>query len=192
MKYYVDFDRTLFNTKDFLSDLYDIIDEYQIPREIFDKKVLEYDNFNCYKVLSELEKELHFSSSIYVDIDHLLEKTNVYIYYDALVFLSKVKKSGNYLILLTKGDTDFQNHKIDYSNIRKIFDEIIITDDDKGNLDIDYEGIFIDDKLEEIESILKRKPIAVYLIDREHHYEKVEQPIHLIHSLNEIEIQENM
>lgn len=192
MKYYVDFDRTLFNTKEFLNDIYDILEEYQIPKNVFLQKAEEYDNFNCYKILLDLEKEISFDKSIYVEIDHLLEKTSVYVYFDALKFLTKVKKAGHTLIMLTKGDINFQNNKIDYSDIRKIFDKIIITNENKGDLDIDYNGIFIDDKLEEIESILKRKPIAVYLIDREHHYEKVEQPIHLIHSLNEIEIQENM
>lgn len=188
MIYYVDFDRTIFNTKSFLEDLYEILEEYHIPQEVFIKKSSEVEEFNPYKILNLLKDDYSFSSNLFLDIDRLIEKSMVYLYYDALLFLRDVKKKGNKLILLTKGDQEFQNNKIDHTDIREIFDEVIITSEDKGNLDIDYRGIFIDDKKEELESILKRNPYKVYLIDREHHYDKMDDNINLIHSLKEIDL----
>lgn len=191
MIYYIDFDRTIFDTKSFLEDFYEILDEYHIPKEVFKKKSHEVDNFNPYKILNLLKDEYAFTSNLFLDIDRLVEKGMVYLYYDSLVFLRDVKKKGNKLILLTKGDEEFQNSKIDNTGIRKIFDNVIITNEDKGNLDIDYHGIFIDDKKTELESILKRKPFKLYLIDREHQYNNVNSNINLIHSLKEVDIFEN-
>ena len=189
MIYYVDFDRTIFNTKSFLEDLYAILSEYHIPKEEFIKKSSELENFNCYKVLNLLKDDYPFSSNLFLDIDRLIDQSRVYLYYDALVFLSNIKKANNKIVLLTKGDFEFQSDKIDNSGIRYLFDQVIITNESKGSLDIDYHGIFIDDKIQELESILKRNPFKVYLIDRENHYQSLDnKKITLIHSLKEIEI----
>lgn len=189
MIYYVDFDRTIFDTQSFLEDIYEILEKYHIPKEVFIKKSFEVDEFNPYKILNLLEDDCPFSSNLFVDIDRLVEKSMVYLYYDALVFLRDIKKKGHTLVLLTKGDAEFQNNKIDHTDIRKIFDKVIITSEDKGNLNIDYRGIFIDDKIDEIESILTRNPYKVYLIDREYQYDKVNnEKIILIHSLKEVEL----
>ena len=192
MIYYVDFDRTLFDTKSFLDELYEILLEYNIPKEEFIKKSNEMEEFNPFMILNLLKDKYSFSSSLFVDIERLIKKSMVFIYYDALVFLRDIKKSNNTLILLTKGDMNFQNNKIDHSGIRNLFDKVIITSEDKGNLDIDYHGIFIDDKKEELERILKRNPYKMYLIDREHQYDNLDNNnINLIHSLKEVEIVEN-
>ena len=192
MIYYVDFDRTIFDTKSFLEELYEILEEYHIPKEVFIKKSYDVEEFNPYKILNLLKDEYQFTSNLFLDIDRLIEKAKAFLYYDALVFVRDVKKKGNKLILLTRGDNDFQNDKIDHTGLRNIFDKVIITNDDKGNLDIDYQGIFIDDKIEELESILKRNPYKVFLIDHEHKYDKVNNKnINLIHSLDEVEILEN-
>lgn len=192
MIYYVDFDRTIFDTKSFLEELYKILEEYHIPKEVFIKKSYDVEEFNPYKILNLLKDEYQFTSNLFLDIDRLIEKTKAFLYYDALVFVRDVKKKGNKLILLTRGDNDFQNDKIDNTGLRNIFDKVIITNDDKGNLDIDYRGIFIDDKIEELESILKRNPYKVFLIDHEYKYNMVNNKnINLIHSLEEVEILEN-
>ena len=189
MIYYVDFDRTLFDTKSFLDDFYELLLEYNISKDEFIKKSYEVAEFNPYKILNLLKNNNPFTSNLFLDIDRLVEKSMVYLYYDALVFLRDVKKKGNTLILLTKGDVEFQNSKIDNTGIRKLFDKIIITSEEKGNLDIEYHGIFIDDKIKEIDSILKRNPYKVYLIDREYKYNQIDNKnINLIHSLKEVEI----
>lgn len=189
MIYYVDFDRTLFDTKSFLDELYEILLEYNIPKEEFIEKSNEVEEFDPFMILNLLKDKYSFSSSLFVDIERLIKKSMVFIYYDALIFLRDIKKSDNTLILLTRGDMNFQNNKIDHSGIRNLFDKVIITSEDKGNLDIDYSGIFIDDKKEELESILKRNPYKVYLIDREHQYDGLsDKKINLVHSLKEVEI----
>ena len=187
MIYYIDFDRTIFNTKLFLEDLCDILEEYHIPKDKFIEKTSETEEFNPFKILRLMKDEYPYNSSLLVDIERLLKSSSVYLYYDALKFLRDLKKNNNQIILLTKGDEDFQNCKIDNCGIRKIFDKVIITHEDKGNLDINYQGIFIDDKKEEIESILKRKPYKVYLIDRDNKDNLInDSNINTIHSLSEI------
>ena len=64
--------------------------------------------------------------------------------------------------------------------------DIIITNKHKGELDIDYNAIFIDDNLEEIESILKNNPKRVIYINR-YSKEKLKDPRFLsINSLKEL------
>ena len=189
MIYYVDFDRTLFDTKSFLEDFYDLLLEYNISKEDFIKKSHEIEDFNPFVILNLMKDKYSFNSNLFVEIDRLIDKSMVYLYYDALLFLRNIKKSNNTLILLTRGDNDFQNDKIDHSGMRKLLDKVIITTEDKGNLDIDYHGIFIDDKISELEIILKRNPYKVYLIDREHRYDNINlKNVNLIHSLKEVEI----
>ena len=52
---------------------------------------------------------------------------------------------GYDLYLLTYGHKNYQRKKINSSNISSFFKNIIITEEDKSKLDIDYENsIFID------------------------------------------------
>ena len=168
MKIYLDFDRTLFNTKFFLQDLYQILEEHNIPINLFDKIKSENikNGFNCFKILEKLKKSYAFNNSLYVDLERFLENDSVYLFEDVEEFLQYLKEKKFEIILLTKGDVDFQKLKISNTDIDKYFDNIIITTSHKGDLDIDYNGIFIDDNIEELESIMKNNPRKVIYINR--------------------------
>ena len=122
MKIYIDFDGTLFNTDKFYQDYLDILNKYNISS-------LEID---------EMKKELFTNRRFNLDIltDYIISKYNIknlkqeveflynnsYVFEDVIPFLEKYKNYN--LILLTLGDIDYQNRKIEssnYNNILKIF-----------------------------------------------------------------------
>ena len=169
MNIYIDFDRTLFDTNTFIQDLKEIVLKYDLSWEIL--KSYEKDNgFNIIEQLHLMEKDYIVDKEIYRDIDIILEKTINYLYIDTLPFLKEVKKRKNNLIMLTKGNYEFQFMKIKNTHILDYFDDVIVTLKKKGDLKIDYEkSIFIDDNEEEIGSILKNNPAKIYYINRYDH-----------------------
>lgn len=191
MKIYIDFDRTLFDCETFLKDFYAIINKYQIPKDIFMKcqNQCKKQGFNPGIILDKVAKEYEFDENIYHEIDNLLKDSHKYLYKDAIKFLKELKKLGYQIIILTKGNEEYQREKIMYSNIDEYYSELIVTMKHKGKLDIDYqEGIFIDDNPIEIESILKRKPKNIIRINRtSSKYSLVElKNISTVKSLDEI------
>ena len=138
MNIYVDFDHTLFNTTLFIKEI------KKLTKEDFRKPNVK-----------ELEKVIKENN-----ID--LKK---YLYPDTLLFLEKY--SSNNLILLTRGNLDYQLFKIKESKIENYFKNIIVVNQYKGLLNLDYKNsIFIDDNPKEIESILKNNPKKVIRLKR--------------------------
>ena len=168
MKIYFDFDRTLFDTKLFIADMYKILKEYNIPINVVDEiRLKNKDNgFNIFSILEEIKDNYPFSTGVYTDLDRFIENDRIYLFDDVEKVLKHLKEHNCHLYLLTRGNTDFQRVKISYTKLTSYFDDIIITNNHKGNLDIDYNAIFIDDSMEEIESILKNNPKKVIYIDR--------------------------
>ena len=168
MKIYFDFDRTLFNTKVFYEDIYKKLEEYKISPQLFDKIRIESKNegFNLFGILEKINKIKPFNNSLYVELEHIFECSSMYVFDDVEPLLKYLKEINCKLYILTKGNEEFQSVKIDNSKIDDYFEEIIITNNHKGDLDIDYNGIFVDDNMEEIESILKRNPKKVIHINR--------------------------
>lgn len=149
MKIYIDFDGTLFNTDKFYQDYLDILNKY---------------NISSFKI-DEMKKELFANRKFNLDIltDYIISKYNIknlkqeveylynnsYVFEDVIPFLEKYKNYN--LILLTLGDIDYQNRKIESSNLTKYFQDIIITDVDKSQLDINYkDNLFIDNNPKEL------------------------------------------
>ena len=112
-----------------------------------------------------MKKELFTNRRFNLDIltDYIISKYNIknlnqeveslynnsYVFEDVIPFLEKYKNYN--LILLTLGDIDYQNRKIESSNLSKYFQDIIITDVDKSQLDINYkDNLFIDNNPKEL------------------------------------------
>ena len=186
MKIYLDFDRTLFDTNAFLEEIYHIIDKYNISLEIFNKykdKVIN-NGFNCYNILREIGKDFYVNEKIYKEIDDLIKNDSIFIYADVKEFLDYLKSKNYEIILLTKGNKMFQERKIEYSKIKKYFNKIIITLQNKGDLDIDYHAIFIDDNFYELSSIKRNNPLKIIYIDRYKQNNKTD--LIKVKSLNEV------
>lgn len=149
MKIYIDFDGTLFNTDKFYQDYLVILNKYNIS------------SFEIEKMKKELFTNRRFNLDILTD--YIISKYNIknlkqeveslynnsYVFEDVIPFLEKYKNYN--LILLTLGDIDYQNRKIESSNLSKYFQDIIITDVDKSQLDINYkDNLFIDNNPKEL------------------------------------------
>ena len=159
MKIYIDFDGTLFDSTKHYQEYINIFKKYNIDIESYLNK--EYKNNKNFDSLSkQIIKEYNLNPSIYKDLDKLY--TNNLIFKDAISFLEENYNKYD-LILLTLGNIDYQQKKINKTNISKYFKDIIITDKDKSLLNIDYtKGIFIDNNPLELKKFYNSK--AKYLI----------------------------
>ena len=85
---------------------------------------------------------------------------------DAFLFLHYLKTSNHKLILLSLGDLEFQNKKINATGIANFFDEIIITPDSKElilekilkQFDGEKDIWFVNDKIKETKKIIQYHP----------------------------------
>ena len=170
MKVYVDFDRTLFDCDRFLGDLYTLINKYNITKEIFKdcQNQCKKTGFNPYLILNLVKEKYQFDEKLYFEIDELMKSSDKYLYSDALPFLEYLKSLNYEVIILTKGNSDYQKEKITNAKVDGYYDKLIVTMKHKGNLKLDYSnGLFIDDNPVEILSLLNNKPKRVIRIIRE-------------------------
>ena len=154
MKIYIDFDGTLFNTDKYTSNFMHIFNEYGIDNNIFDevkKELFNNENlFNLDSIIDYLIDEYNIDIGVKDKIYKILD--NSYVSPEVIECLNILLSDGYDLCMLTYGDNSFQNMKIDSSNISRYFNEIIVTDKDKSELNIDYRNsIFIDNNPIEIE-----------------------------------------
>lgn len=178
MKIYIDFDGTLFNTDKYTNDFMHIFNEYGIDNNIFDevkKELFNNENlFNLDSIMDYLIDKYNIDIGIKEKIYKLLDTS--YVYPEVKDCLNTLISYGYDLCMLTYGDNSFQNMKINSSNISKYFNEIIITDKDKSELNIDYRNsIFIDNNPLEIEKFCGSKAKIVIRIRRDNdRYSKYE------------------
>ncbi len=183
MNYYIDFDNTIFDTVSFHDDLLKIL----LKNKIEEKYIKDYYKKNGVKPLALVNSLCN--EVITKEVDELFKKAKDYLYKDAIDFLKA--KSFNSYILYTYGDLDYQNKKIENSGILKYFDEVIITDEDKTKIDLDYaNGIFIDDNPKVIKKLLDKGVMKIYRVLRNnniHSEEKLNNKCVVeIHNMKEI------
>ena len=169
MNVYVDFDRTLFDCDCFLDDLYSLISKYEIPKDIFRDCQIQCKKmgFNPEIILNKVREKYSFDNKLYQDIKNLINNASNYLYDDAILFLKYLNDNGYKVIILTKGNSEYQKEKILHALISDYYSDIMITMNHKGSLKIDYHNsVFIDDNPKEITSILKEKPKKIIRIKR--------------------------
>lgn len=184
MKVYIDFDRTIFDCNRFIEDFFELLQEYNISRDDFIKYQNQFKDINPYIILDAMSKEKDINKDVYAAIDGLIEQSSDYLFYDTIPFLEYLKSKSYQVNILTRGDYNFQRSKIINSHIDSYYDDIIVTSNHKGELDLDYaNGIFIDDREEELESIITNNPKRVVAIKR--NGDKLKN-VETITSLNEL------
>lgn len=184
MKIYIDFDRTLFDCERFIEDFFELLQNYNISKDDFVRYQNQFKDINPYIILDAMSKEKDINKGVYVAIDKLIKESSKYLFDDTIPFLKYLKNKNYQVIILTKGNLDFQKDKIINSHIDSYYDNIIVTSDHKGKLDLDYtNGIFIDDREEELESIKLKNPKRIIAIKRSG--DKIKN-IETITSLNEL------
>lgn len=166
MTYYIDFDNTIFDTISFYEEIKRVMNLYGISDEVIDDYHHQTKCYSPLKLIDKLIEKNLIDKSIINEIDKTFYKAENYLYQDALLFLEKIKPNVK-LVLLTYGDYHYQERKINSSKIAKYFNEIIITDKPKSELDIDYKNsTFIDDNTDVLCDLLTRKPLRLIRIKR--------------------------
>ena len=170
MKIYVDFDRTLFDCDKFLGDLYALVNKYGITKEMFKEcqNQCKKNGFNPYTILSLVKEKYQFDDKLYNEIDNLMNSTSNYLYPDTISFLNYLNSLNYEVIILTKGNIDYQKMKIENAKLDNYYSNLIVTMKHKGDLNIDYgKSIFVDDNPTEILSILNMKPKLIIRVQRD-------------------------
>lgn len=185
-KLYIDFDNTLFNTLKFNKNCKKILDKYISVEEqdkIFKSFTKIYDFREVINILSinyKIDKDILIS-----DYNKVLEDN--YLFEDTIEFLEYYKDKYE-LIMLTFGNNEYQLDKIGCAGISKYFKELIITNEYKYELDIDYKNsIFIDDNPRDLKGLMNNKPYKIIRLCRGK-YKKFEKELVLnnVNSLKEI------
>lgn len=167
MKIYVDFDGTIFNSTKLYQNFIKTFNKYNINKEYIENimnEAYEKDkNFDT--IAKKIIKNNNIDEKIFEDLNKIYSED--LIFKDAISFLEKYYKKYD-LILLTLGSKNYQQKKINSSNISKYFKDIIISSTDKSKLDIDYtKGIFIDNNPIELKKFYNAKANNLIRIKRD-------------------------
>lgn len=129
-----DFDDTLFDTAELKKIIFGKLESFGIHKEIVESTYAESQKGNSnYSLHSHIqlikEKYNHFiPENIYQWFSSI--DFSLYLFPDSKTCLQELSQK-HYLVLLTKGDLDFQNMKINSCDIRKYFKEIYIIENTK-------------------------------------------------------------
>lgn len=174
---FVDLDSTIYDTRKFREDMFQIFSETGISREEFflayreaaEAPMLGYFNYTFEKQIDAIRNRGYLVpenslAKLYAALE------NNYLYAEAPDFLLHSKKICEKLILLTAGNYDFQRAKIDSSKISSMIDQIIQID---GGKDLALEKFtssglniaFINDNLDE-NIIVKEKFVDMLVVTK--------------------------
>ncbi len=196
----MDFDHTIFDATAFKAALAASILKYGINRDIFwqtYRELRERDfEYSPSRHLAVLARTVKLNKTlIKKNIDKVIANSRQYLYPNAVQFLTKIYSLGAPLILLSRGDRDFQNKKITACGIKNFFSEIIIVKKSKNtatkNLAAKYGhgAIFINDNLDETLEALQTAANIKPIIKNRNNVpapERRKQAIPNFNTLNEI------
>lgn len=151
-KIYIDFDETLYDTDSFYKDFLNLCESYFIDNEKVDKVRREIfsknGDFNLDLLAQTIMDKYNLEEQFLSKVEELYSPK--YLFADAILFLENIYLNRE-LVLLTYGNNDYQFKKIQKANIIKYFQDIIITNESKANLSINYcDSIFIDNNPDEL------------------------------------------
>ena len=165
MKIYIDFDGTLYNSYKLDNKFINIFNKYNINEKYIKKLINELKNNN--KVANILISEFNIEKNISNEINNIY--TDELVFKDAIPFLEKYYQKYDLILLTLTNDIDYQRRKINSSNLKKYFKEIIITTKDKSKIEtINYHnGIFIDNNPLELKKFHNSNAIHLIRIKRD-------------------------
>ena len=177
MKYYIDFDNTLYETAKLTTCMLDAICKTVVEK--LGKEYSEIDEYVKANFNSTTDNIFTFAreTGSYYGIDPDFVENNVkavvdngnnIVFEDAERFLARLKENGHEVHILTyipKTNQEYQMKKLLGSGLMKYFDTITITSKYKFLLDMDYtQGIYIDDDPRDLNGLYEKTPIKVIRI----------------------------
>ena len=198
MNYYIDFDHTLFDTSILTKRMLQaIVDSSKM--DIMEECKLMFNREHIYNIY-ELVK--YFSNKYNLDENAMLStvKNEInncsdLVFSDVIEFLKELKAKEHKIYMLSyyEHDLQYQLDKIAGSKLADLFDGIIITKELKYNLDIDYtNGIFIDDKPEDLTGLYSKNPLRLIRLkrkDQKYSIKNIEENIEEYENFSEIPIE---
>lgn len=172
MKYYLDFDYTMFDTYAFREGLYEILKINGLDESYLALTLEMKTNGQKLLNIKELFKSLSITRNIPEEnfikpLEKLYSRCGEFVYDDTVDFLKYLKSKKNQVCVLTWGEKNFQQEKLKASGLYDYFDEIIYAEQLKYTLDLDYaNGIFIDDSIRDLEGLYNRNANQVFRIKR--------------------------
>jgi len=167
---FVDLDYTLFDTRKLEDEMWAIFSSLGVSRQDYDETYKEslrtiskeYFDYSFQEHVNFLkERDYKLGPDIVEKLNKLLD--NNYLFADSVDFIKFVKEISSKVILLTAGDTKFQEEKIKHSKIRQFFDEVIILNGHKDDylqpfVEKGNKILFVNDSWRENTALRKRFP----------------------------------
>lgn len=192
MKYYIDFDSTLFNTTELTNAMIEALANSIITQNKsikFDEILAEEKNlftdtkiYNIFELCNFFAKKYNINPDILIsNINSVIDNGEKFVYPDTIPFLEKLISGKHTLYMLTyttQNSIEYQLQKVNSSGLAKYFDNIFVVSTPKWQLDLDYKkGIFIDDNPTDLAGLFKNNPLDIIRIRRANNkYSKTEIP----------------
>ena len=177
MKYFIDFDNTLYETAKLtesmvtrIAELISDSGQYKKEQILEDVKTnFDHTNDNIYSYAEKMAIKYNADINYVVDgVKNVVQNGGKFVFEDAKKFLEKLKEQKQTINLLTyipNSNQEYQLQKINGSGLSKYFDSIIITSKLKYTLEINYENaIFIDDSPRDLEGLNSMNPLRLIRI----------------------------
>lgn len=169
----IDFDDTLFDTQAWKQARLDIIKEMGISEEIYWETYKQARRDGKGNFVYSDRRHAQFLAVFGFDEDKIVEKFSEvsaelykFLFSDTVDFLESLKKYDQPMILLSLGDPNFQEFKLDGAGIRRYFNHIFMVSEpkDKALSDIfKFEKAdnvwFVNDKVEETKDLVGKFPV---------------------------------
>ncbi|MDD5464183.1 MAG: hypothetical protein PHP62_03470 [Candidatus Moranbacteria bacterium] len=207
MKIFIDFDDVIFNTKKFREDLEALFDLNGVSKEIFQKYYIDPNDQRAIKTFNPWLQVKRISGNVDIDTDKLTKAidafvldVSAYVFEDVLEF-TKTFGSKN-ICVVSYGDLEFQNKKINSSKIGEYLDNIVVTKNLKSeiiskiivedNLEKNEEIFFLDDRIEQIRDVKEKFPEVISILVKrpEGRYQEMQKEDccdYEVHNLKEVQ-----
>lgn len=171
----IDFDGILFDTYQFAQDRMKVLAGFGIDKELYQKTYHEARNgisgfvsYSDKRHAQILGIEGFDEEKIYKALSAITANAKKYVFDDAFIFLENLKKRDEELILLSLGDSMFQEEKIKNTSVHDFFERVFMVDDTKAHILKELFGTitekkvwFINDKVKETRDLIKEFPQLV-------------------------------
>lgn len=180
MKYYIDFDNTLYDTPKLIKAMLTLLTNAILEKHSnkdFEETYIEckslFNREHFYNIYDLVDHFAHIyelnRTEVVKNMNSLLADTKEFLYPDTIPFLERLKAEGHHIYILSycKESLKYQSAKISGSGIPDYFEAIYITSVHKYELDIKYEdGVFIDDNPADLEGLYSKTPQKVIRMAR--------------------------
>ena len=202
MKYYIDFDNTLFETPKLTKAMLKLLTNAILEKhenKNFEETFVEckslFNREHFYNIFELIEHFSHIyeldEKNVVKNMKVLISDTKEFLYPDTIPFLERLKAEGHELYILSycKESLTYLTAKISGSGIADYFNAIYATSTPKYELGLNYEeGIFIDDNPSDLKGLYGKNPRKIIRIARNgNKYSLIDLDIPEIKSYNSFE-----